>query len=274
MMTLDWQAGRGWLHAGGKRLEWGAWGPGPDTAPSIVLLHEGLGCLGLWRDFPQRLAAATGFGVFAWSRAGYGQSDPADLPRTIDYMTREAVDVLPQVLDAMGFWRGVLMGHSDGATIAAEYAGRVADHRVRGLVLMAPHFFCESMGLESISEARRAFDSGGLRERMARWHRDADHTFRGWNDAWLNPDFAAWNVAEVIDYLRVPALAIQGRQDQYGTLAQIDALETRSYAPVETLILDDCRHAPHQEQPEAVLEGVAAFTARLERIEAEVVPTG
>jgi pimeloyl-ACP methyl ester carboxylesterase len=256
-----------WLVAQGKRLEWAHWGPAPADAPTIVLLHEGLGCLGLWRDFPERLAAATGFGVMAWSRAGYGQSDPADLPRPLDYMTREATHVLPQVLAATGFRRGILMGHSDGATIALEYAGRVFDPRIRGLVVMAPHTFAEPMGLAEIARARAAFQ-GGLRERMAKWHRDPDHTFAGWNDAWLDPAFANWNVTEVIDYLRVPVLAIQGRQDQYGTLAQIAEIEARSYAPVETLILDDCRHAPHQDQPEAVLAAVADFCARLERIEA------
>jgi len=261
-----------WLDAAGKRLEWTHWGPAPDRAPSIVLLHEGLGCLGLWRDFPERLAAATGFGVIAFSRAGYGQSDPADLPRPLDYMTQEAVQVLPQVLDAVGFRRGILLGHSDGATIALEYAGRVSDHRVRGLVAMAPHTFTEPMGLAEIARAGAAFDTG-LRERMARWHRDPVHTFRGWHDAWLHPDFAAWTVAEVIDYLRIPVLTIQGRQDQYGTLAQIDAIEARSYAPVETLILDDCRHAPHLDQPDAVLAGIADFCARLERIEAARVET-
>ncbi|MCC6000912.1 MAG: alpha/beta fold hydrolase [Pararhodobacter sp.] len=272
--SLDWTQGKGTLGAGGKTLEWGAWGPAPDAAPTIILLHEGLGCLGLWRDFPERLVAATGFGVFAYSRAGYGQSDPADLPRPLDYMTHEAVDVLPQVLDAAGFQRGILMGHSDGATIAAIFAGSVPDHRVRGLVLMAPHFFTEPMGLQSIAEARAAYDKGDLRDRMARWHRDADHTFRGWNGAWLDPAFAAWNVAEVIDYLRIPTLAIQGVQDQYGTLAQIEVLQDRSYAPVDTVILDDCRHSPHQEQTQAVLDAVAEFAARLERIEAAEVDTG
>ena len=257
-----------WLEADGKRLEWARWGS--EDAPTIVLLHEGLGCLGLWRDFPEKLAAATGFGVVAYSRAGYGQSDPAALPRPIDYMTHEAVTVLPQVLDAVGFRRGILMGHSDGATIATEYAGRVSDHRVRGLVLMAPHVFTEPMGLAEIARARDAFDQG-LRDKMARWHRDPDHSFRGWNDAWMNPDFADLDVTEVIDYLRIPVLAIQGRQDQYGTLAQIRAFEERSYAPVDTLILDDCRHAPHHEAPEAVLAGVAEFCARLERIEAAAV---
>lgn len=260
------------LIADGRRLDWAQWGPAPDQQPTIVLLHEGLGCLGLWRDFPERLVQATGFGVMAYSRAGYGQSDPADLPRPIDYMTREAVTVLPQVLAATGFRRGILMGHSDGATIALEYAGRVFDPRVRGVVAMAPHTFTEPMGLAAIARARDAYP-GGLRDRMAKWHRDPDHTFRGWNDAWLNPAFAAWNVAEVIDYLRVPVLAIQGRQDEYGSLAQIAEIEGRSYAPVDTLILDDCRHAPHQDRADAVLAAVAEFCARLERIEA-ALPDG
>lgn len=263
----------GTLQIGEKRLEHGHWGPSPEAAPTIVLLHEGLGCLALWRDFPARLAAVTGLGVSAYSRAGYGQSDPADLPRPLDYMTREAVEVLPQVLDAIGVRRAILMGHSDGATIAAIHAGSVVDHRVRGLVLMAPHFFTEPMGLAEIARAREAFATTDLPARMARYHRDPVATFRGWNDAWLDPGFWTWNVAEVIDYLRIPTLAIQGRQDQYGTLAQIEELESRSYAPVDTLILDACRHTPHQDQPDAVLAAVADFCARLERIEAaEVAP--
>lgn len=268
----DWVA-EGFLTAGGKRLEYRCWGPAPDQAPSIVLLHEGLGCVALWRDFPQRLAEATGFGVMAYSRAGYGQSDAADLPRPLDYMTREAVDVLPGVLEAIGFQRGVLMGHSDGATIAAIYAGSVEDFRVRGLVLMAPHFFTEDMGLAEIALAREAYVTGELRGRMRKYHRDPDATFFGWNDAWLHPDFVKWNVAEVIDYLRIPVLAIQGRQDQYGTLAQIHEIEARSYAPVDVEIIEDCRHAPHLDQPQAVLDAVAEFTARLERMEAAEVET-
>lgn len=271
MMALAWAEGAGRLEVGGNTLEWGSWGPSPDQAPTLVLLHEGLGALGLWRDFPARLAAATGMGVFAWSRAGYGASDPCDLPRPLDYMTQEAVAVLPQVLDAIGFARGVLMGHSDGATIAAIYAGSVVDQRVRGLVLMAPHFFTEEMGLAAIAAAREAYDTGDLRDRLARHHSHVDVAFRGWNDAWLHPDFRAWHVGEVIDYLRIPVLAIQGRQDQYGTLAQIHEIEERIYSPIETLILDDCRHAPHQDQPEAVLAEVAGFCARLDRIEREAV---
>lgn len=259
--------GQGRLTAGGKSLEYACWGPEPGAAPTIVLLHEGLGCLALWRDFPERLAQATGLRVVAFSRAGYGQSDPADLPRPLDYMTREAVEVLPQVIEALGLERVILMGHSDGATIAAEYAGRVEDFRVRGLILMAPHFFTEPMGLAEIAKARDAFDAG-LRDRMAKYHRDPDNAFLGWNEAWLDPGFRDWDVSEVIDYIRVPVLAMQGRDDQYGTLAQIEEIEGRSYAPVDLVILDECRHAPHAEQPEIVLDAVAAFTDRLTRIEA------
>lgn len=271
-MMVDWSAS-GTLTAQGKTLEYACAGPAPDKAPTIVLLHEGLGCVALWRDLPERLAEATGCGVFSFSRAGYGQSDLADLPRPLDYMTREAVDVLPEVLDAIGFQRGVLMGHSDGATIAAIYGGSVIDHRVRGLILMAPHFFTEEVGLAEIAKAKVAFDGGDLKARMAKYHRDPENTFRGWNDSWLNPDFKAWNVGDVIDYLRIPTLALQGRDDPYGTLAQIEEIETRSYAPVDTLILEDCGHAPFADQPEAVIEGVAEFMERLERIEQAVVET-
>jgi pimeloyl-ACP methyl ester carboxylesterase len=269
---LDWSASPATpLVIGGKTLEYACFGPAPDQAPTIVMLHEGLGCLALWRDLPQRIAKATGCGVFVFSRAGYGQSDPADMPRPLDYMTREALDVLPPLLDAIGFRRGILLGHSDGASIAAIHAGSVVDHRVRGLILIAPHFFTEPAGLSQIADARAQFETTDLRERMARYHRDPEHTFRGWNDSWLHPDFAKWNIAEVIDYLRIPVLAIQGRQDQYGTLAQIDEIDSRIYAPLDTLILDDCQHAPHLEHPDATLAAITEFVARLERIEATEV---
>ena len=272
-MSVDWSAGQGWLTAGGTSLEYACFGPAPDRAMTIVMLHEGLGSLGLWRDLPAQIAQDTGLGVFVWSRAGYGQSDPADLPRPLDYMTREAVDVLPQVLDAAGIRRAILLGHSDGATIAAIHAGSVEDFRIRGLILMAPHFFTEPMGLAEIARARDAFETGDLRARLSRHHRDAEATFHGWNDVWLDPGFAEWNVAETIDYIRIPVLAIQGRNDPYGTLAQIDEIADRIYAPLDTAILDDCRHAPHLEQPERTRAAIAEFAARLQRIEAATVET-
>lgn len=259
---IDWAAGKGILTAGGKRLEWASWGA-RDAGPVIVLLHEGLGCLALWRDFPARLAEATGLGVFAYSRENYGFSDPGVLPFPVDYMTRQARDVLPGVLDAVGARAFILMGHSDGATIAAEYAGRIEDFRVRGLVLMAPHFFTERVGMAEIRRAGEAFAGSDMVARMGKYHRDPVATFRGWHDAWIDLEAARWDVTEVIDYLRVPALAIQGEGDQYGTLAQVRALAERSYAPVEVLVLPDCRHAPQIDQPQAVLAGVAAFAERL-----------
>ena len=274
MSKLDWTANEGRLDAGGKSLEWAAFGPAPaGETPCIVLLHEGLGCLALWRDFPQKLAEATGCPVFAFSRAGYGRSDPAHLPRPVDYMTREAVEVLPEILAQIPAQRFVLMGHSDGATIAAEYAGRIEDHRMRGLILMAPHFFTEPMGLTEIAAAKDAFRLTDMKERMGKYHADPEATFRGWNDAWLNPDFRDWHVGEVVDYLRVPALVIQGVQDQYGTIAQVEEVETRSYAPVDVLMLEDCKHSPQFDQPGKVLAAAAEFCARLTRIEAaEVIP--
>lgn len=259
------------LEAGGKRLEYACFGPAPDEAMTIVMLHEGLGCLALWRDVPAKVAEVTGCGVLVYSRAGYGQSDPAELPRPLDYMTREAVEVLPQVLDQAGVKRAVLMGHSDGATIAAIHAGSVEDFRIRGLILMAPHFFTEPMGLASIAEAKTAFETTDLKDKLGKYHRDPENAFRGWNDAWLDPGFEAWNVAEVIDYIRIPTLAIQGVDDQYGTRAQIDEIAERSYAPVDVLMLEECRHAPHQDQPEKVLAAVQEFVARLQRLEAAEV---
>jgi pimeloyl-ACP methyl ester carboxylesterase len=272
MAAFAWRdGGSGFLEIGGRRLEYVARGPAPEAAPTVLMLHEGLGCVALWRDFPEKVAAATGFGVFAYSRAGYGQSDPAPLPRPLDYMTREARETLPQVLDAIGFRRGILLGHSDGASIAAIHAGSVEDFRVRGLVLMAPHFFTEDSGLEAIAAAREAYERGDLRARLAKYHRDVDNAFLGWSDAWLDPGFRSWNIAESIDYWRVPALAIQGDEDQYGTIAQIREIEARAYSPVDVEILSDCRHSPHLEQPGDTLAAIADFCARWRRIESAVV---
>jgi pimeloyl-ACP methyl ester carboxylesterase len=181
MTSFRWIEGApGEVLACGKRLEAVAYGPPPDQAPTIVMLHEGLGCVGLWRDFPQKLAAATGHGVFAYSRAGYGGSDPVDLPRPLDYMSREARFSLPTALDAIHFKRGILLGHSDGASIVAIAAGERADERIKGLILMAPHLFTEEMGLASIAEARRAYETGDLRVKLAKYHAHVDCAFRGW----------------------------------------------------------------------------------------------
>ena len=272
MAKFSWEIDRlGELNIDGARLEAICFGPPPGEANTIVLLHEGLGCLALWRDFPQRLAERTGFGVFVYSRAGYGNSDAAPLPRPLDYMSSEALDVLPRVLDIVGVERCILLGHSHSATIAAIYGGSAEDFRVRGLILMAPHFFTEEQGLTAIADAKSAYENGGLRDKLAKYHDNPDVAFCGWNNAWLDPDFRSWNVAEVIDYLRIPVLAIQGANDDYGTLAQIEEIKNRIYSPLDVEVLQDCGHAPHLEQPERTLAVVQEFTIRLDRIENENV---
>jgi pimeloyl-ACP methyl ester carboxylesterase len=262
MTAFQWIEGvSGEVLACGKRLEAVAYGPPPDQAPTIVMLHEGLGCVALWRDFPLKLAAATGDGVFAYSRAGYGGSDPVGLPRPLDYMSLETRFSLPAVLQRIRFERGILLGHSDGASIAAIYAGEHLDARIKGLVLMAPHLFTEEPGLASIAEARRAYKTGGLRAKLAKYHAHVDSAFCGWNGAWLDPGFRAWNIEDAVGRWRVPALLIQGVDDQYGTLKQIRAIEARTPAPVESLILEACRHSPQIDQPQATLDAIVGFCA-------------
>jgi pimeloyl-ACP methyl ester carboxylesterase len=256
----------GFLSIGPHRLEYRMLGPRPERAPTIVMLHEGLGCVGLWGDFPERLQRATGAGVFVYSRAGYGQSSPVALPRPLTYMHDEARDVLPALLDAIDFKRGVLLGHSDGASIAAIYAGTHQDHRVGGLVLIAPHFFTEDGGITSIAEAKVAYESGDLRPRLARWHKDPDNAFYGWNGAWLDPAFRKWDITDALAYIRVPMLIVQGVDDQYGTVKQIAAAERECYCPVEVALLQGARHVPQREAPEATLAAIADFVANIERI--------
>jgi pimeloyl-ACP methyl ester carboxylesterase len=256
-------ADTGFLDLPPLRLEYRMIGPRPDVAPTIVMLHEGLGSVALWGTFPEKLAAATGAGVFVYSRAGYGKSAPGKLPRTVRFMHEEATDVLPRVLEAIGFQRGFLFGHSDGASIAAIYAGSVQDHRVRGLVLVAPHFFTEEMGVAEIERARTAFASGGLREKLERWHADVDGAFRSWSEPWLDPQFRQWDITEALGYIRVPILIVQGENDQYGTLRQLDVAKEECYCPVETAVLPGIRHDPCREAPEEVLEVAAPFVNRL-----------
>jgi pimeloyl-ACP methyl ester carboxylesterase len=262
----------GFLDLPPLKLEYRTIGPPPDQAPTIVMLHEGLGSIGLWGDFPDKVAAATGAGVFLYSRAGYGRSTGAALPRSTGFMDEEACQVLPRVLDAIGFKRGVLLGHSDGGSIATIYAGTIQDHRVRGLVLIAPHFFTEEMGLAEIRRARKSFESGGLRERLKSWHADVDTAFRSWNEPWLHPDFQRWDITEALGYIRVPVLIIQGENDQYGTLKQVETAQQECFCPVEAVVLPGTRHIPYREAPEATLKAVSEFINRLMREHQEGEP--
>lgn len=249
----------GFLRIGASDLEYRMIGPQPADAPTIVMLHEGLGSAGLWGDFPEKLQAATGAGVFAYSRAGYGASTPAKLPRPLDYMHIEARAVLPKLLDAIGFRRGLLVGHSDGASIAAIYAGGVQDHRVRAIALMAPHFIVEDISVTSIAEIKTAYETTNLREKLARWHTNVDNAFYGWNGAWLDPAFRAWDISEYLAYIRVPVAIIQGADDQYGTIRQIEVARQECSCPVDETMLAGVGHSPHREATGATLDAISEF---------------
>jgi pimeloyl-ACP methyl ester carboxylesterase len=284
-------------------LETAWWGPGPGEAPTLVLLHEGLGCVELWRDVPERLAAATGWGVFAYSRFGYGRSDLTTLPRPMAYMQQEAVTILPQVLHAAGIEQAVLVGHSDGGSIAAVYAGigvmagegrsptfddiaagkgmvdratpgrdttEPAHGRGRlphliGMITVAAHFFVEEVNLASIRQIREAYETGDLRDRMARYHRDVDVAFRGWNDAWLDPRFRDFDITGFLPGIRVPSLGLQGSDDPYGTDEQLRAFRANVSAPIEIELIPGARHAPHLEAKEHTLAVINRFISRLPR---------
>jgi len=258
-------ADQGFLDIDGVRLEYRMIGPRPSAAPTLLLLHEGLGSVAIWGDFAQKLSEATRLGVFTYSRQGYGNSSKAVLPRSVNFMHEEARLVLPKVLDAIGFQSGVLIGHSDGGSIAAIYGGSFQDHRVLGLVLIAAHFFTEEMGLAEIRRARESFEKGELRAKLARAHADPDGAFWSWCRPWLDPDFVKWDITEELAHIRVPILLIQGEQDQYGTAQQLEVAQEECYCPVEIVLLPNTRHAPHRESPQATLAAIKEFVARLLR---------
>jgi len=253
----------GFLRIGDNDLEYRMIGPQPSEAPTIVMLHEGLGSAAMWGDFPDRLQASTGMGVFVYSRAGYGASTPVTLPRPLDYMTREALDVLPALLDAIGFQRGVLLGHSDGASIAAIYAGATGDHRLRGVVLIAPHFVVEDVSVASIAEIKTLYETTDLRAKLARWHRNVDNAFYGWNGAWLDPDFRRWDISDYLAYVRIPIAILQGEADQYGTIRQVEIAKEECYCPVDVTLIPRCGHSPHREATELTLATVSEFVRRI-----------
>ena len=257
-MTLP--PGEGVLQLPGQRLEYRLI---DGAAPVVVLLHEGLGSVSAWGRFPDQLAAATGSAVFVYSRAGYGRSSDVSLPRPLDYMQREALDVLPLVLDSLGAGRVILAGHSDGASIAAIYAGSIIDNRIRGVILMAPHFFVEAMTIAAIARTGEAYATTDLRERLARHHGAVDVAFRGWYDAWLDPGFRAFDIRDVLASIRVPVLVVQGEDDPYGTRRQVEAVEQGCTCPVEVVMLAGCGHSPHREQAGRATDAIVAFIGRL-----------
>jgi pimeloyl-ACP methyl ester carboxylesterase len=249
----------GFLTIGSASLEYKWLAPPVADAPTIVMLHEGLGSVGLWGDVPEKLQQATGAGIFVYSRAGYGQSSPVALPRPLDYMQREALDVLPKLLETIGFRRGLLLGHSDGASIAAIYAGSHQDHRLRGVVLIAPHFIVEDISVNSIAAIKTAYETTDLKSKLARWHKDVDNAFYGWNGAWLDPKFRDWDISEYLAYIRVPVMVLQGVDDQYGTLRQAEIAQEECYCPVDLEIISGAGHSPHREAPGATLDAIVRF---------------
>jgi pimeloyl-ACP methyl ester carboxylesterase len=241
---------------GGRRVEVVELAGSADAAP-LVLLHEGLGSARLWRQFPANLHAATGRRVIAFSRHGHGRSERPPEPRTPAFFHLEALDVLPAVLAQLHAERPVLVGHSAGASIALIHA---AQHPVTGLVLMAPHVVVEDVTVESIRETRRRYEEGDLRERMTRHHDDVDAAFWGWCEVWLDPEFRAWSLEADAARVSAPALLIQGRDDPYGTLDQLDRIEARVGGPVERLVVAG-GHSPHLDAPDEVVSAIAAFIA-------------
>jgi pimeloyl-ACP methyl ester carboxylesterase len=233
----------------------------PGAEPATLLLHEGLGSVARWRDFPQAIAALTGRRTVAYSRRGYGRSPPIDRPRPVDYLHREALDVLPEFCRMHAIENPVLAGHSDGASIALIHAG--AGHAVSGLVAMAPHVFVEDLSIAGIAAAREAWTTTDLKERLAKHHDDVEGAFRGWNDVWLDPAFRDWNIERYLGGIRCPVLLIQGKDDEYGTLAQLDAIEGQVSGPVERFELEDCGHSLQRDQRERTLAAIAGFVAAL-----------
>lgn len=249
------------LEAGGHRLEYAWIGPGPAQAPTVVFLHEGLGSVAMWRDFPARVATATGCGALVYSRLGYGKSEALAGSRPVRYMHDEGLVTLPAVLAAFDVRDAILLGHSDGGSIALIHAGSGEAAAVRGVITLAAHVFNEEVSVKSIAAARTAYETAGLKERLARYHDDVEGAFRGWNDIWLHPDFRHWNIEEYLPGIRCPVLAIQGKDDEYGTDRQVAAIAAGVAGPVETLMLPACGHSPHRDQPDATLAAVRDFIA-------------
>ena len=230
--------------------------------PVIVFLHEGLGSISMWRDFPEKVVARTGCSAMVYSRYGYGNSEVLRGERPVNYMHREALAVLPELLKKLEVNNPILLGHSDGGSIALIYAGSstaTADEQVKALILLAPHVFVEDVSIRSIVAAKMAFESSDLGAKLGRYHKDPEATFWGWNRIWLHPEFRNWNIEEFLPRITCPVLAIQGFEDEYGTLAQLDAIEGQVAGGIKRVHLENCRHSPHRDQADRTVEAIGAF---------------
>lgn len=252
---------RSFVDVAGGRLEVDVT-PGDPDVPALVFLHEGLGSIDLWRGFPDEVGALVGGPqLIVYSRHGHGRSAAALLPRPVEYMHHESDAVLPELLVALGIEQPILVGHSDGASTALLYAG--AGNAVGGLVCLAAHVFVEPESIDGIAAARDAFASTDMAERMGRYHDDPVATFRGWNDVWLSPEFRSWNIEGRLGAITAPTLVVQGTDDRYGTVKQVDAIAAGVKGSCERVILDGAGHSPHLDAREAVLDAIAGFVVGL-----------
>ena len=259
-MSSSQRVQRSFVEAGGRRLEVERI-DGDATRPTLVFLHEGLGSVSMWREFPAWAAAATDCPAVVYSRYGYGGSDVLEGPFAVDYMHREALETLPELLSKLGIERPILVGHSDGASIALIYAGSRAGSR--GLVALAPHVFVEDISVQSIAEAKIAFETTDLPEKLARHHADVRKSFYGWNEVWLHPDFRRWNIEAFLPGIRCPVLAIQGAEDEYGTMAQVETIARQVGGACEIVRLEGCGHSPHRDRPGETLAAISRFVTTL-----------
>jgi pimeloyl-ACP methyl ester carboxylesterase len=245
-----------------RRIEYAAIPGDAGLRPTLVFLHEGLGSVALWRDFPRKVARRLNAPALVYSRFGYGASDGLRADRTPQFMHEEALEVLPALLDQLRIERPVLVGHSDGASIALIHAAAAA-RPVRGIVCLAPHVFVEPVCVDSIAKVRTSYSSTDLRRRLAKYHARVDEAFLGWADIWLHPEFLAWSIEDLLPRIEQPLLLIQGREDEYGTLAQLDRIEARVKGPTTRLVLSPCGHSPHRDQEAAALDAIVAFVSGL-----------
>jgi len=255
--SLPLQLQRGEVVVDGKRLAMRRIGATRPEHPTIVMLHEGLGSVEMWKDFPEHLAARTECTVIAYSRYGHGNSERLTEKRAVEYMHHEGEVVLPELLDKLRITHPILLGHSDGASIALIFASTYPEIP-QALILEAPHVFVEDLSVASIANAKVAFRTTELRQKLARYHAHVDETFWGWNDIWLDPRFRPWNIESYLPAIRCPILCIQGEQDEYGTIAQVLAIQ-RQVSGTQVVMLPECRHSPHRDQPEATLNAMAEF---------------
>jgi len=246
-----------------KILESVWYGPAPKDAPTLIFLHEGLGSVSTWKDFPQKLSQRTGCGALVYSRFGYGKSEKCEIPRLLNFMHEEGLEVLPEIIALCRIQKYILLGHSDGASIALIHAGSDNANELVGIINEAPHVFCESLTISSIQKLRENFNSGNLRDRLKKHHKNIDLTFNGWVDVWLDEEFTKWNIESYLPRIKVPQLIIQGNDDEYGTSAQVEVIERLSGGSVKKCFLDKCAHSPHRDQQAKTLRVMTEFVRNL-----------